>query len=83
MNKLPNSTPSNNLLAITESRESGAPVFDKLVWTAEDVARELHVTVRHVYKLISCDRIPYARVGRLVRFSPVKIIEWLRQGGTR
>lgn len=58
-------------------------LFDKLVWTAEDVARELNVTVRHVYKLISCDRIPYARVGRLVRFSPVKIIEWLNQGGTR
>ena len=64
----------------------GAPpelVFDKLVWTAEDVARELNVSVRYVYKLISSDRIPYAKLGRLVRFSPVKVIEWLKKGGTR
>ena len=58
-------------------------VFDKLVWTAEDVARELNVSVRYVYKLISSDRIPYAKLGRLVRFSPVKVIEWLKKGGTR
>ena len=58
-------------------------VFDKLVWTADDVARELNVSVRYVYKLISSDRIPYAKLGRLVRFSPVKVIEWLKKGGTR
>ena len=66
---------------------SGKPfpdlVIDKLVWTANDVARELHVSVRYIYKLISSDRIPYAKVGRLVRFSPVKVIEWLKKGGTR
>lgn len=57
--------------------------FDKLVWTAEDVARELNVSSRYVYKLVSMDRIPYSKVGRLVRFSPVRVIEWLNQGGTR
>lgn len=67
---------------------SGKPlpdaVFDnKLVWTAEDVARELNVSLRYVYKLISNDRIPYSKVGRLVRFSPVRVIEWLNKGGTR
>lgn len=58
-------------------------VFDKLVWSVEDVAKELSCSVRHVYKLISGDKIPYAKVGRLVRFSPVKISEWLARGGTR
>lgn len=58
-------------------------VFDKLVWSVDDVARELSVSVRHVYKLISGDKIPYAKVGRLVRFSPVKISEWLQKGGSR
>jgi len=57
--------------------------FDKLVWTIEDVARELNCSIRHVYKLIATDKIPYAKVGRLVRFSPVRISEWLKQGGTR
>lgn len=63
--------------------KSPEPLFDKLVWTIEDVAAELHCSVRHVYKLISEDRIPYAKVGRLVRFSPARVCEWLRKGGTR
>jgi len=58
-------------------------VFDKLVWSVEDVAKELSVSIRHVYRLISNDQIPYCKVGRLVRFSPVKISEWLQKGGTR
>lgn len=57
--------------------------FDKLVWSVEDVARELSVSARHIYRLISTDKIPYAKVGRTVRFSPVKIAEWLQKGGTR
>lgn len=57
--------------------------FDKLVWTVEDVARELSVSDRHVYKLMSEGKIPYSKVGRVVRFSPVKIVEWLQKGGTR
>jgi excisionase family DNA binding protein len=60
-----------------------APVFEKQVWSVEDVARELSVSVRHVYRLVSRDRIPYAKVGRVVRFSPAKIAEWLHKGGTR
>jgi excisionase family DNA binding protein len=58
-------------------------VFEKIVWSVEDVAKELQVSIRHIYKLVSCDKIPYSKVGRLVRFSPVRICEWLQQGGTR
>ena len=61
----------------------GGLVFEKQVWTTEDVARELNISPRYVYKLISEDRIPYSKVGRLVRFSPVRVIEWLQNGGTR
>ena len=57
--------------------------FEKLVWSVEDVAKELSISVRQVYRLISSDKIPYAKVGRLVRFSPAKISEWLQKGGTR
>lgn len=57
--------------------------FDKLVWSVGDVARELQVSERYVYKLVSNDKIPYAKVGRLVRFSPVRVCEWLNKGGTR
>jgi len=54
-----------------------------LVWTIEDVARELKVSVRHVYRLLAEDKIPHAKVGRLVRFSPSQIEEWIKRGGTR
>lgn len=56
---------------------------NRVVWSVEDVARELQVSVRHVYKLVSRNKIPYSKVGRLVRFSPVRICEWLQKGGTR
>jgi len=68
---------------IEQTDGSSDPVFDKLVWSVHDVARELSVSVRHVRKLISSNQIPYSKVGRLVRFSPVKITEWLQKGGTR
>lgn len=67
--------------------DSDKPEFaffdNRVVWSVEDVARELKVSVRHIYKLVSRDRIPYSKVGRLVRFSPVRICEWLQKGGTR
>ena len=58
-------------------------VIEKLVWTVEDVARALGVSERHVYKLISMDRIPYSKVGRRTVFLRSRITEWLLKGGTR
>ena len=58
-------------------------IFDKLVWTVEDVAKELKCSVRLVQKLVSRDKIPYAKVGRLVRFSRARIQDWLKQGGSQ
>lgn len=54
-----------------------------VAWTVSDVARELQVSVRHIYQLMSEDKIPYSKVGRPVRFSPARIQEWLEKGGTR
>jgi len=69
--KLPNSSSQNDL------------VFDKLVWTISDVAKELHCSSRTVLRLVAEDKIPYAKVGRLVRFSRIRIHDWLKQGGSR
>jgi excisionase family DNA binding protein len=54
-----------------------------VAWTVSDVARELQVSVRHIYQLMSEDKIPYSKVGRLIRFSPARIQEWLEKSGTR
>jgi excisionase family DNA binding protein len=66
-----------------ESASSEKDRFHAFCWTAEDVARELKCSKRMVVKLVHLDRIPYAKVGRLVRFCPARIKEWLAQGGTR
>lgn len=70
----------------SQSREDSTSFFEninKLVWTVDDVAKELNCSIRHVRKLVSKNRIPYFKVGRLVRFSPLKISVWLQNGGTR
>jgi len=67
----------------TGTSVSGGLVFEKLTLTAEDVAKELNCSIRLVHKLVHNDRIPYAKVGRLVRFSRLRIHEWLQKGGNR
>lgn len=42
------------------------------------VAEHLGVTTRHVRHLIADRRIPFVRVGRLIRFDPMEVTEWLR-----
>lgn len=65
------------------ARKASEFFLNRIVWTVEDVARELHCSIRHIRKLVSEDRIPYAKMGRLVRFHPDRVHEWLHKGGTR
>jgi excisionase family DNA binding protein len=48
--------------------------------TIEQLAQRLGITVRHVRRLVAEKRVPYYKVGRLVRFDPAEITAWL---GTR
>ncbi len=57
--------------------------FDKVVWTTKDVCSVLKCSERHIRELVSLDRIPYTKVGRLVRFYRDDVLGWLKQGGTR
>ncbi len=74
---------SNSFSLIGKPDAVSASVFDKLVWTVDDVARELGCSVRLVQKLVSKGQIPYAKIGRLVRFSRVQISDWLINGGSQ
>jgi len=40
------------------------------------VAARLNITVRHVRRLIAERRIPFLKVGKLLRFDPVEIARW-------
>ncbi|MGK5088057.1 helix-turn-helix domain-containing protein [Bdellovibrionota bacterium FG-2] len=56
----------------------------KPFWNVDDVANALSCATRHVYRLVSRDKIPYAKIGKkLVRFHPDRITEWVLKGGTR
>ncbi len=41
------------------------------------LAQHLGVTPRHVRRLIAERRIPYLKWGRLIRFDPDEIADWL------
>jgi excisionase family DNA binding protein len=43
----------------------------------EQLAQRLGITVRHVRRLVAEKRVPYYKVGRLVRFNGEEIKVWL------
>ena len=46
--------------------------------TIDQLAQRLGITVRHVRRLVAERRVPYYKVGRLVRFDRNEIDDWLR-----
>jgi excisionase family DNA binding protein len=54
--------------------------------TIEELAGQLAITVRHVRRLVAEKRVPYVKVGRLIRFDAAEIMEWIesrRVSGSR
>ena len=49
---------------------------------ADEVAAMLDVNRYRVYELVRSKQIPAVRLGRSVRFDPVRLDEWLAAGGT-
>lgn len=43
------------------------------VWTVEETAAFLRVSVDSIYRLVQRNEIPYTRIGRLIRFSPSRM----------
>jgi excisionase family DNA binding protein len=43
----------------------------------EGLAGKLATSVRHVRRLVAERRIPYLKVGHLVRFDPEEVLHWL------
>lgn len=51
--------------------------------TIDQLADQLGITVRHVRRLIAERRVPYLKVGKVVRFDPAEIAVWLDEGRVR
>ena len=45
--------------------------------TIDQLAERLGITVRHVRRLVAEKPVPYLKVGKLVRFDPDEIVQWL------
>lgn len=50
-------------------------------WNVQDVAQYLGVSVGHIYNLKAQNKIPYRKRGKLLRFLPKEILDWLNEGG--
>jgi excisionase family DNA binding protein len=60
--------------AVKESLPAPEPAK---AWDVEDVARFLDVSAGTVYTMAANNEIPHRRIGRLMRFSPREVAEWL------
>ena len=60
---------------------SEADIIPQLL-TIEQLAQRLGTTVRHVRRLVAERRVPYVKVGRLVRFDPEAVKSWLDASST-
>jgi excisionase family DNA binding protein len=47
------------------------------------LASSLGTTIRHIRRLVAEKRVPYMKVGHLVRFDPKQIREWLSEHSQR
>lgn len=68
-------------LIASEADPEPATTDDRSLITADDVAERLGVPKSRVYEMARQERIPHVRIGRLVRFSPVELESWIREGG--
>jgi excisionase family DNA binding protein len=50
---------------------------DPQLLSIDQLAQRLGITVRHVRRLVADKRVPYYKIGRLVRFDPAEITDWL------
>ncbi|MGE5579226.1 MAG: helix-turn-helix domain-containing protein [Bacillota bacterium] len=55
-------------------------IRDDTILTAAEVASYLKLDRKTVYQLCKEGRLPYRRVGRLVRFSKLAVEAWVREG---
>lgn len=53
--------------------------MDDELWTSEEVADRLRATTRFVRRLVAERRIAYVKVGRLVRFEPRAVADYIER----
>ncbi|MEI6093578.1 MAG: helix-turn-helix domain-containing protein [bacterium] len=50
------------------------------IWNVRDVAQFLSVSIGYIYNLKSKGKIPFRKRGKLLRFIPQEIFDWVNEG---
>ncbi len=58
---------------MTAPRSAECPLLN-----VDELAERLNISVRHVRRLVAERRIPYLKVGHLLRFEPAAIDAWVQ-----
>ena len=71
---------STNAKSLIERTDSGAPSLGAAatMLTIPQVAGRLGINVRYVRRLVAERRIPFYKVGYLIRFDADELEDWLR-----
>ena len=56
--------------------------FNKLM-DINEISEKVGLSLSAIYKMIHQRRIPFVKVGRLVRFDPIQIKEWIEDNSFR
>ena len=46
------------------------------LWTAEDTAKYLHMSLNWVWRRTAAGEIPHAKLGRAIRYAPARVREY-------
>lgn len=60
--------------------EETPQLFEKL-WTVTDLAEHLQASKKTIYEWVHLKKIPFLKVGSLLRFRPSEIEKWLSSKG--
>ncbi len=57
----------------------GGMTHTRALLTIQQAAQMTGVSITTLYKWVSHRKIPYIKMGRLVKFDPLKLEEWIKQ----
>lgn len=71
---------------MSEKEKKMKPLFEKMnneterLMTKQEIADFLNVSVKMIDRKVMLNEIPFFKIGRLVRFSKARVVEWMHEG---
>ena len=68
----------NNIQGVNHEMCDSESLFDKLIWTIEEVCSFTAYKKGTIYNLVSSGSIPYRKRGKRLFFVPSEILSWIK-----